>query len=301
VTARVLVVDDSPPFVEATIAALKIRGIDATGCDAPEDVLRWRQDRYSFDLVLLDMRLGETRRGGALNAAKLLPLFATYGPSAKVLVFSQEDVTLEECMACIGLGAIGVLPKGADADALAAVAKSAVGLGDRLQALEQVIRLLWGEIDDRVDVNLAGQALEMLIINLFNSMHGFTVLDSNIRTDAGEIDVLVRNDHSGPVWDILKSHHVVIECKNRKRKLDLQQFNQLAALVRTRGALGGVGIAVTTYEATSEFRKAAARHLADDGCWIFHLNRAHLEQLVGCPAAERDGLLETIFERQLAA
>ena len=243
----------------------------------------------------------ESADGGAINAAKLMPHFRSFAPAAKVVVFSQGQITIAECVTCMRLGAIGVVPKGASAMELADVAHVHAELGDQDETREQVIRLLWAGIDDKHDANQAGRNLEMLVINLFNSSSAFSVLNNNITTDAGEIDVLVKSERETGVFAALRSRHIVVECKNREDNLDLKAFNQLTALVRTRGRWGNVGIAIATSQVTVPFAAAAARSRGADECQIFYIDRAGLEQLVDAQHEARDEVLESLLEAQLGA
>ena len=68
----------------------------------------------------------------------------------------------------------------------------------------------WGARPDRY---AKGPLLERLILLMLRSIPGFEATTSNRRSDAEEIDVVVRNEAEGPFWS-RESPYIFVECKN---------------------------------------------------------------------------------------
>jgi ActR/RegA family two-component response regulator len=297
---RVLVVDDNETFVSSLVAALRANDILATGCSEPWEVLSWRKkEDLAFDLILLDMRLGLSPNGEVLNAMKLLPHLMTYAPSSKVVTFSQQDITVEECIRCVQLGALTVVPKSTDVNELSLVTQVYQDIGDQRQTREQLIQVLWEHVTGPKDPR-SGQHLEMLVINLFDSMPTFRVVGHNLETNVGEIDVLVENVNESPFWRTLNSVQLVVECRNRGRSAAPADFDHLKELVKTRGAFSRTGILIAMAPVSSNFRRrqSEVRSADSEGINIFRLDRGHLETLIATSFDERADYLQDAFERQ---
>ena len=297
-TPTVLVVDDNHLFVDSLVAAFRARGLIVEGCKKPSEVFRRsKREDFAFDLILLDMHLGISERGEALNAAKVLPHLKTYSPSAKVVVFSQNDITVDECVRCIRLGAIGIIPKSVNPDDLVLIAQVYRQIGDQNESREELIRLLWQMVCESKD-QMKGQYLEMLMINLFNSMPTFKVIGQNILCNAGEIDVLVENTNKNAFWQKLDSLQIVIECKNQKDAAQVRILTQLKELVLARGKLSKSGILVSMNSVTRGFEQRRNEIRQSENINIFFLEKSGLQRLVGLPYDKREEYLRNVFSKQ---
>lgn len=295
---RVLVVDDYPEFVDALVAAFAASNVHATGCSKPWEILKWsKRDEFDFDLILLDMRLGPSPNGEELHAHKLLPHLMTYAPFSKVVVFSQHDITVKECLRCIELGALTVVPKSVSRiEELCLVAEVYRRIGDATQVQQELIDVLWEDVNSSMKGR--EERLEMLVINLFNSMPTFKVIGHNVETRAGEIDVLIETDNRHPFWQALASLHLVVECKHLRRPPEPGVFSQLAAVVKTQGNLSNTGVVVSMSGFTGTFRGRQNDVRSTDGINLLGLGREHLERLVSLRFDQREEYLRSVLERQ---
>jgi CheY-like chemotaxis protein len=295
---HVLVVDDNAEFVEALVAAFETRDVVAAGCSKPWEILNWsKRDEFDFDLILLDMRLGPSPTGDELHAHKLLPHLMTYAPSSKVVVFSQHDITVKECLRCIELGALTVIPKSVRRiEELCLVGEVYQRIGDAARTRQELIDVLWDDVNSSTQGR--EERLEMLVINLFNSMPTFNVIGHNVETRVGEIDVLVENDNRHPFWRTLKSLHLVIECKHEKHPPKPDVFSQLTAVVKTQGKYSKTGIVVSMSGFTSTFRRRQNDVRCVDGINLLGLGREHLERLVGLQFDKREEYLRSVLQQQ---
>jgi DNA-binding response OmpR family regulator len=290
---RVLLVDDNPIYVDQVVKAFEEKGFEITGCKQPAEMLGWRaRQKFDFDLILLDLELGEKADGSWLSAQQLLPHLKTYAPSSKVVVITVARFSVEAAVRCIELGALAVFPKQVEIGELCGLAEVYGRLGDPLNTRQELIELLW----EGLAQDPSGQRLEMLVTNLFESMPTFRVIETNLSTNAGSIDVLVENLNEHDFWKGL-SLHVAIECKNHSRPPEPRDFNQLKEVVRSRPRCEA-GILVSMSNFTSSFqRRQGEAHQVDD-VDIFGLGADHLGELVRTAYDKREELLREILERQ---
>lgn len=295
---NVLVVDDDATWVETLVARFQNKSIGAKGVSAPTEMFKWTSDRFTdVDMIFLDMRLGVSKAGVAITAADVLLHLMTYSPTAKVVVFTQEEITVRECVLCIQLGALGIIPKTSDVDHLILVAKVYRHVGDEQKAREQRIRSLWAKLEEDRDDAAKGRQLEMLTINIFNSIDGFEVVSHNREILAGELDLVVENRGKDQFWKELNSFHFVIECKNERSPTEKKEFNVLAQKVIAKQGCT-VGILVSMAGASSGFQDLQTAG-TDRVTKIFQLTRTDLSELVRRPASGREEYLRRALSRQL--
>jgi len=294
---HVLVIDDDERYVARLVLAFEKKGFRVTGCSQPAEVLGWRtRAKFEYDLVLLDMRLGILSDGNYLNAFDLLPHLKTYAPSSKVVITTIADLGVEDILRCIALGAEAVFPKGAELDELCVLAEVHQRLGDPAETREELIEVLWESVEVKGN-DVSGQHLEMLVMNLFGSMPTFRVVDNNVTTSAGSVDILVENKNQHQFWDGLGSPYLAIECKNRKRGPEPQHFSQLKEVVKSRLSCK-VGILVSMSAFPDSFRHRQSEVRETDGIHIFGLEAKHLKKLVETPYDEREAYLRGVLELQ---
>lgn len=293
---KVLVVDDNVHWVGTLVDRLKERSVEAEGISEPAKLFGWTTPgRFSnFDMIFLDMRLGPSKEGGAISAADVVLHIMTYCPTAKVVVFTHKDVTVEEFVRCMQLGALGFIPKDLDIDQFVVVAKVYQRLGDEKLALEERIRSLWLKLVEPVNP-AKGRHLEMLTTNLFNSIQGFKVVANNSSITQGELDLVVENLCGHRYWKKLASFHLVVECKNRRASSEREAFNILVEKVIGKD-MCKVGILVSWSGFSSGFRamqSATAKRVK-----IYRLDQSDLHELVRRGADEREAYLRAVLEVQ---
>ena len=293
---RVLVVDDDATWVETLVDLFEHESIKAEGVSDPAILFNWTTpERFAnFDMIFLDMRLGPSKSGATIAAADVLLHMMTYCPTAKAVVFTQEVITVEECVRCIQLGALGFVPKMLDIDHFVLVANVYRNLGDEDQALEERIRSLWLTLEKQVTL-AKGRHLEMLITNIFHSIPGFKVVTSNSMILSGEIDLIVENLCDHEFWRTIDSFHIVVECKNQKSVAEKKVFNVLVQKVEGKAGCN-VGILVSWAGVSKGFRdmqKAQSGKVK-----IFALDQNDLHELIRRTPEAREHYLRGALERQ---
>lgn len=294
---RVLVVDDDATWVETLVERFKRESIEAEGVSKPSTVFNWTTPGkfLNFDMIFLDMRLGPSKSGDPISAADVLLHIKTYCPTAKAVVFTQKELTVEECVRCIQLGALGFIPKMSAIDQFVLVANVYGKLGDEEEALEERIHSLWVKLEKEGDP-AKGRHLEMLTTNLFNSIPGFKVITNNSMILPGEIDLVVENGGDHQFWKTIESFHIVVECKNQKAAAEKEIFNVLAQKVAAKG-MCNVGILVSWSGVSNGFREMQR---AESGKFkIFALDRVHLHELVRRNPDAREANLRAALESQV--
>lgn len=78
-----------------------------------------------------------------------------------------------------------------------------------------------------------GKALEILMVELFEQVPGFSLHKSNVRTETEEIDLVVLNGSPDPVF-CKDGPLVLVECKNWSKKPGRPEFSVLEGKIRNR-------------------------------------------------------------------
>lgn len=294
---EILVLDDKEYFVKSIIARLKRGGVEAMGYSSVEAFGRDARSGRLQDVKLMffDMNLEPRGDGRIFTAADVILVARTYAPAAKILIFTHEDIAVEDCIRCVQLGALGLIPKSEDDEQLLLAARVYPHIGDEQHAIEAVIRELWAQLQG-ADVRDKGQLLEMLTANLLSSIDGLTLVDNNQYGARGEVDLIFQNDLPQSFWNELGSFHILVECKNRKDPPERSDFNNLAAKVKAHGHCG-VGIMVSWEKVSSGFKEL--QRTPSEGERIFSIDRPNLAALVSRPYADREMHLRALFSKQL--
>ena len=295
---RVLVIDDNANFVKTMVESLKKECIAAHGLSDISEVFRAarRGDFAKYDLIFSDMRLG-IERGRSVSAADVLLYGKTYSPNIRIIVFTQKDIEPAECVRCIQWGALGIIPKASKAEDFALIARVYPAVGDTTQVRERLISELWRMLLHEENAGVRGQCLEMLLINLFNSIAGFSVVANNSNLATGEVDLVIENRWTDGFWKALDSFHLVVECKSGGGRSEKEVFNVLSAKARRKG-MCQVGILVAWEGYTEGFKTLQSARGGGDPL-IYAMQKGDIEALIRCEPDRRAEILRTTFSSQL--
>lgn len=110
---KVLLIDDHPLILAAlqTVIERLGDGVEVVGADNAERARQALHDASDFDLVLLDLRIGQT------SGFDLLREFRGTYPALPVVVVSASDRS-SDVIRCIDMGAMGFVPKRSSNDQL---------------------------------------------------------------------------------------------------------------------------------------------------------------------------------------
>lgn len=98
-------------------------------------------------------------------------------------------------------------------------------------------------VDGAGNNKVKGEALERLMVSMFESVPGFDV-SSNVRTQTEEIDLWIENSSTVPVLS-KEGSEILVECKNWKEKTGKNEFVIFREKLRNRGARCTLGFLVS--------------------------------------------------------
>lgn len=295
--AGIVILDDNGIFVDTVTARLKTEGIVAQGYKSFETFARDARAGGLRDvhLMFVDMNLGPRPGGGIITAVDVVPVAKTYAPAAKIVIFTHQGISLQDCIDCVRLGALGLVPKSDDLGDLLIAAQVYPHIGDAERVAEALVKELWLRLQD-AGIREKGGLFEMLLANLLPTMsEGIRFVGNNWSNRDGEIDLIFENTVDMPFWNELKSLNLIVECKNRAKPPESSDFAIFKAKVKGKGGCR-VGIL-----ASWERRSRGIRNLQqpqDEEAIIFTLDGKGLRDLINVPASERLELLTHIFRPQ---
>lgn len=295
---KIVVLDDFQGFVDAITDSLTIAGYAAEGFTSVSDFARAARSGALHDakLMLFDMNLEPRGDEGAIMKAPDAILVAkTYVPQAYIIVFTQPKINLEDCIECVRLGALGLVPRPEGRDQLLKAATVYARVGDPELGREAVIHELWRQLQSPKREE-KGQLLEMLAANLLSSVDGLSLIANNWLHSAGEVDLVIRNDIKDEFWQRLNSLFVLVECKNTADPSEKKEFHAFKAKVEAKASCRA-GIMVSWKEVSGGY-KELQQHLNPNEETIFLLNRENLEHLISCPRQKRQEYLTVLFSKQ---
>jgi Holliday junction resolvase-like predicted endonuclease len=103
---------------------------------------------------------------------------------------------------------------------------------------------LLGAVEAANGAHDKGRALEELMARFFGSVAGFTVNGRNIRTETEEIDIVIRNGATDPVFS-REEVIVLVECKNWSGKCGRNEFVLFKEKIANRNLRCSVGFLVS--------------------------------------------------------
>lgn len=103
-----------------------------------------------------------------------------------------------------------------------------------------------------------GRILEELIRDCFYSVGGIRVIDTNMRTETQEIDIVLENLANSSTWSN-NSNLVLIECKNWNSRVGRSELDSFENKIKDRGGECRVGFFVAWNGVTEDFRQQLLR------------------------------------------
>ncbi len=109
-STKVLIVDDEKDFLDIMAERMGARGLDVSTATSAEDALAMVLTK-SYDAVIMDWMMPE------MDGFKALKLFKESRPNVSIILLTA-NVTEEQCIEAIKLGAMDVIEKPADLNLL---------------------------------------------------------------------------------------------------------------------------------------------------------------------------------------
>jgi hypothetical protein len=110
------------------------------------------------------------------------------------------------------------------------------------QTSEEIGRQLT-QVENSSTANEKGKSLEQLMRLLFESVEGFRVRESNLRTETEEIDLAVENKSLQYPWS-RESPLIFVECKNWTKRIGKDEIVLFQTKMQNRRGRGSVGLFV---------------------------------------------------------
>jgi CheY-like chemotaxis protein len=301
-TGRVLIVDDDAAFLEAYRDELGSEGFDVRTATDRASALA-RLDEADWDVVLLDQKLqGVT---GPDEGLTLLAEARVRAPAARsIIVTAYADP--DAIKRAFAEGAydyldkdgrfFSVLLRSKVSNAIELVRERRLGaLGD--EARERHINETWAAARTEKDAHRKGRLLEELLVLILSTVEGFTRVDSRVRNDIEEIDVVVRNESADPFWS-KEGVYILVECKNWSKPVDRAEYDAFRRKLERRSKRCRLGFFVSLGGLTQGFRKAVAIDAKDD-LLIVPMAEADLARLV--EPGDRSAVLKDLHQKATVA
>ncbi|WP_437629833.1 response regulator [Sorangium sp. So ce854] len=227
---RILIVDDDPGFLETYDDVLSAEGYTVETATTHAEALR-RLDEPGWSVILVDQKLQGP--GGLDTGLDLITESRRRAPGAKVLL-ATAYASKEAVERAFREGAYDYLEKTPVFEALLrvkvrnameAVRERWLGSLDADET-ERTLQGTWASAQAERDRNRRGLLLERLMALLLKSIPGFERLDTRLRNEVEEIDILVQNSSDDPFWQ-KESPYILVECKNWSKHVGTKDLRDL--------------------------------------------------------------------------
>jgi ActR/RegA family two-component response regulator len=298
---KVLIIDDDEIFLGAYETKLAREGYVIETARSQEGALQ-KLDQTGWDAILLDQRLSGS--SGADTGLDLIPEIVRRAPRARIMLVTGYG-TPKAVAAAFEAGAHDYLQKDELFKALLIPKLRAaveVARAMRLAAMssdetEAEIRRTWADARSERDANRKGKLLEDLMVLILTTIPGFQHASPRRRNELEEIDILVRNESTDPLW-MKEGTHMLVECKNWSHPVGVKELRDFAYKVEHRYGRCRLGLFV----APGGFADTVKQHLLRDGkdnTLILLLDADDLTQLV--EASDRNAYLKKLHTDALIA
>jgi ActR/RegA family two-component response regulator len=263
---HILIVDDDRDFVAVYDEIFRSQGLVVTAAHSPAEATHVLETRGAeLDVVLLDQKLQGS--GGPDSGLDLIARVRQLAPFAKPIVVTgyASAAAIERAFE---FGVYDYLVKnGAFEALLRAKVRNAVDVTRELrlaslphEAVVRELRELWASARSETDRNRKGKLLEDVVKRLFRATPGFERVDTRLRNDSEEIDVVVENRATDAPWRGDTSGYFLAECKNWSSKCGSAEFRGFYEKLTTKYGRARTGFLIAPGGFTDEFHTARAKH-----------------------------------------
>jgi ActR/RegA family two-component response regulator len=230
IAERILIIDDDNAFLETYQEILSAEGYDVETATTRAQALA-RLDEPGWGVVLLDQKL--LGKYGPDTGLDMILEIGRRAPGTKTILVTAF-ATEEAVIRAFRDGAYDYLEKGSVFEAIlrVKVRNAMEAVREREFAsltsdeTERAIRRAWAQVRTTADKNRKGKALEDLLALLLKTIPGFDRLDTRLRNEIEEIDIVVQNNSIDPFWQ-KESPYVLVECKNWSKHVGTKELRDL--------------------------------------------------------------------------
>ncbi|MDC0677454.1 response regulator [Sorangium atrum] len=279
---RILIVDDDPAFLETYEEILAAEGYAVETATTHAEALR-RLDEPGWTVVLVDQKLQGP--GGPDSGLGLIDETRRRAPGAKVLLVTAY-ASREAVERAFREGAYDYLEKTAVFEALlrVKVRNAMEAVRERwlatldMDETERAIRATWAAVQAERDRNRRGTLLERLMALLLKTLPGFERLDTRLRNEVEEIDIIVQNRSTDPFWQ-KESPYLLVECKNWSKHVGSKELRDLWAKMEGRFDRCRLALLVAPGGIADTVRQLQLRK-AEKGLLVVLIGPGDLDELV---------------------
>lgn len=299
-TGKILIVDDDPSFLKLYQDRLGEEGYAVDAAHDREGALQ-KLDACAWDVVLLDQKLEGP--GGPDSGFDLIAEITRRAPGAKTILVTAHATTTAIHRA-FREGVYDYLQKDNLFTALlVAKLRNAMELvrAQRLGELtkpetEVAIQETWSAAQVEVDPNRKGKLLEDLMALLLKTIPGFHHVRTQRKNDTEEIDVVVRNESTDPLWVNEHTSYILVECKNWSKPVGVTELRSFLHKVQRKFDRCRLGLFVAPGGFTESLRAELRAERKDDKLVVL-LGPEDLAALVA--SGDRNETLKKFHERSV--
>jgi CheY-like chemotaxis protein len=297
---KILIIDKEKSFVEIYQETCGAQGYLVETAMSRKAALS-KLDEPGWDVVVLDQVLQGYEPDAGTD---LIPEIVWRAPRARIILVTAY-ATPKALTLAFDAGAYDYLQKDELFHALVIPKLSAaveVARAVRLASMtsdetEAEIRKTWAAARTEPDANRKGKLLEDLMVLIFNTIHDFQQASPRRKSKLEEIDILIRNESTDPLW-VKEGPCLLVECKNWSKPVGSPELRDFFYKLEHRYGRCRLGLFV----APGGFAETLKTEL------LTRRNRDHLVILVGPDALselveshDRNGFLKKRYTDALVA
>jgi CheY-like chemotaxis protein len=297
-SGKILVVDDARSFLDTYRTMLAPEGYELEGVtDGPSALAKLEQP--GWDLVLLDRKL--QGRFGPDTGLDLIQAIRERAPGAKIIIVTGV-ADAESVERAFAVGAYDYLEKTSYLEAILKVkVRNAMEAARerRMAALangkrEEALRELWSGVRTERDPHRKGKLLEDLVALLFKSIPGFERTETDLKSIDEQIDILIPNESTDPLWQREQSPYFLGECKHWSKPVGPAELDRFRNDIKRRYGRCRLGFFIAIGGFTSGFHSTLAAAREGDAL-IIAIDAEQLQSLV--EATNRNAKLKELHAR----
>jgi CheY-like chemotaxis protein len=297
-SGRILIIDDDAAFIRMYEERLGEEGYLVHAARDRTTALT-KLDEGGWDAVLVDQKLQGP--GGPDTGLDMLREAAIRAPRAKAFLVTAY-ATERAIARAFAEGAYDYLQKDEFFSSLLAPklrnavdAVRARSMAELSSAeTEAQIRATWGAAEAERDGNRKGKLLEDLMVLLFKTVPGFHQTTPRRQNEIEEIDILIQNASTDPLWVNERTSYILAECKNWSKPVGAPELTLFLDKVASRSGRCRLGFFIAPGGFTGAYKQSLLAARKGDHL-IVPVDRAGLQDLVD--AADRNVVLKKLHER----
>jgi ActR/RegA family two-component response regulator len=295
-TETVLIIDDDATFLETYRKLLGQDGYRTDTATNRADALA-KLESSAFSVVILDQRLQGPQ--GPDTGLDMIAEIRQRAPNAKIIMATgyAASPAIERAF---DAGVYDYLEKTDIFDTLLRVKVRNIFALVREQWLSMLdaegreadLHARWQEARTETNPNRKGKLLEDVMVLLFRSVPGWHT-EANVTNDMEEIDVVIRNQSSDPIWSS-EGTFLIAECKHWSKPVGVTELRSFLWKLEHHFGRIRLGFFVSTQGFTGPFDKTLNSGRAGNALVVV-IDGSDLERLI--QSRDRNTMLKELYQR----